>query len=175
MKMPDWKAIDLGQKPNKRERLIFGLALAVFFIGFVKSCWMPSRRAVSEVKNQIRVMEEEAMPPPSPRLRQTGVAPRSTQHAGSLKEMEAALERLSQPQVLKGVLLLKSRFSEEERQGGWIRRRAELELLGTFQAVGRYISDLESFTSPFWIETFSMKTSDGKVTAGVTGGFYARE
>lgn len=186
MKMPDWKAIDLQQKPNQREKIIFAVALVIFFGSFIKSCWIPSRRAISDTQNQLYLMEEEKGK--LEKLSQLKVVLKETKGrkislpmgeqttlVGSLREVEEALGTLSAPQILKGVRLLKSRFSKEERQGGWVRRRVELELVGSFQGLGRYLNTLESWPAPLWIESFSMKTSGDKLSATVTGSFYGKE
>lgn len=177
----DWKAIDLNQKPNQRERIIFALSLLIFFGVFVRSCWLPSRKVISEVKTQLSLIEKEKRMRAElkgvllPLARPSSLVPLPSGLVGSVKEMEAALGRLSEPQVLKGVRILKSRFSEVEREGNLVRRGVELELLGSFQGLGRYLHTLESMKAPLWIEAFSIKAGSDKLSAEVRGSVYGME
>lgn len=181
-----WKAIDLNQKPNQRERIIFALALLFFLVTFVRSCWVPSHRAISEVKNQLRLMEAERGTLAQVSQLKTVIKKTKGEDiplpltkpmafVGSVKEMEATLGRLSEPRILKGVRLLKSRFAEMEREGNLLRRRIELELVGGFQGLGRYLNALESMPAPLWIEAFSIKTGGDKLSAKVRGSVYGIE
>ena len=183
-----WSAVDLRQKPNQREKIIFAAALLIFSFGFLKSCWAPSRQSIAAVKDQLKNMETQKeelakMTNLPEALQKTNAAApnllqKSPSGVGSMKDVENALHSLSQPMMLKGVELTGIKFTDLVREGPLARQKVELELAGSFTNVGRYVDSIESLATPFIIEEFSMMVKDEKssrVATEIKGSFYGKE
>lgn len=176
-------SIDWHQHPNARERIMFMAAMAVFLLGFLKACWFPSRSAIAELHGQLEKVSQEKhvaaqLAPPSGTPPPAGVSPPPSARmggAGRIQDVQSALERLSQPLLLKGVNLMSLKSSDLEREGTTVRKKVELQLSGNFYSVAEYLESLESLPAPLVIEDFAIALNDdksGRVTALVKGSFY---
>lgn len=182
-KLPE---INWTQKPNRREKAVFALALLIFFGVFLRSCWVPSRRAIRTIQEQMAPLEsEQAVLAKAANLKplvtaQTGevfdiLGEDKGHFMGSLKNVEQILKQLSDSSLLRGLALKKSTFSEIEREGPLAKRGVELELVGSLSSLGRYIEALESLPAPLLIESFSIVPSDGRLSAQIKGNIYGKE
>lgn len=179
------ESIDWRQKPNSRERTIFLAAMGVFFLGFLKACWFPSRAAITEIKDHIAKAEQEkkvavqmqAAPQPAAASGAPQVG-RPLAGVGSIKDVQSAIQKIAQPLLLKGVTLMGVQTAELEREGNMVRQKVELLLNGNFYAVGEYLEAIETLPAAFVIDDFSISLNDdksGKVTATVKGSFYGMD
>lgn len=179
------ESVDWRQKPNARERTIFLAAMAVFFLGFLKACWFPSRLAISEIKDEIAKAEQEKkvalQMQAAPQQAATPGAPQVSRPlvgVGSIQDVQSAIQKIAQPLLLKGVTLLGVQTSELEREGNMVRQKVELLLSGNFYAVGEYLEAIETLPAAFVIDDFSISLNDdksGKVMATVKGSFYGMD
>lgn len=176
-------SIDLSQRPNRREKLIFFISLVIFVAGFFKTCWTPSRSSIAELEEQIVYMENQKV-----QLSQDGVVNADTpsssishdtlKFASSMDDFNQFTKLASQPLLLKGVELKESHFSDIEVEGKIHRQEIKFTLKGSFRAVGNYINEIEKLTPPFVIESFSLQGGDnklGKVTIDLVGSVYGHE
>jgi hypothetical protein len=178
-------SVDWRQKPNPRERIIFFGTLVVMLFGFVKSCWLPSREAISILKEDLTKVEQEAqvaremkdMPTQPLSAVPTMISP-ALRGIGKVRDVDNIVKLFSQPLLLKGVQIKAVKISPPEHEGNMVRRRLELTVTGNFYAVGQYIESLEGFETPYIIEDFSMVRGGDKssmVTVTLKGLVYGRE
>lgn len=178
------QTVDWQQKPNARERVMFFATLAVFFLGFLKACWFPSRSAISDLREEIdklskekKVVAQLVTTAPTP----AGVVvPQGNvlTGAGSIQDVQSAIESVAQPLLLKGVKLLGVKSADLEREGNMVREKVELQLAGSFYSVAEYLEVVETLPAPLVIEDFSITLNDdksGKVTAMIKGSFYGMD
>ncbi len=178
------QSMDWLQKPNARERVMFFAALAVFFLGFLKACWFPSRSALSDLHEEIAKVHQETRVASQlrPATQATVGAPASVggvpTAVGSIQDVQSAIDTVAQPLLLKGVKLLGVKIQDLERDGNMVRQKVEMQLAGSFYSVAEYLEAVEGLKAPFVIEDFSISLNDdksGKVTATVKGGFYGQD
>lgn len=162
-------SIDLSQRPNQREKLIFAATLVIFTFGFFKACWVPSRTAIREVERQIQYMEDQVVS-----LRQDSTA---TQMAslppdltrgemslvGRIEDVRFVAENLTKPLLLKGLRVVESKFSEIEKDGSLVRQPVILRLEGSFQKVGSYLHAVEILSPPLVIDRLDLEATPEKV------------
>jgi len=182
-KLPE---VDWTQKPNRREKIIFAVALLIFFSAFVKSCWIPSHSAIGIIQEQMASLEVQK----NALAQAANLKPLVTASSGkefdileekkghlmgSLKDMEQILKQLSDSTLLRGLVIKKSTFSEIEREGEMAKRGVELEVEGSLSSIGHYIEALESLPAPLLIESFSIIPSDDRLLAQIKGNIYGKE
>lgn len=158
---------------------MFFAAMGVFLLGFLKACWFPSREAISLIHEELdKVTQEQKL---SAQLQPTHgetsvvVKPVTMLGAGSISDVQSAIEKLSQPLLLKGVNLSSMKASDLEREGNMVREKVELQLTGNFYSVAEYLEALETLPAPLVIEDFAIALNDdksGKVLATIKGSFY---
>ncbi|PIR21193.1 MAG: hypothetical protein COV45_00165 [Deltaproteobacteria bacterium CG11_big_fil_rev_8_21_14_0_20_47_16] len=179
------QSVDWQQKPNARERTMFFAAMIVFFLGFLKACWFPSRSALSDLKEELHKLEQEksvsihlqATPQAGatiPQIPQSG----STAGIGSLKDVQSAIGTISQPLLLRGVKIQEVKTTDLEHEGNIVSQNVELQLVGSFYSMAEYLESLESLPAPLVIEDFSLALNDdrsGKVLADIKGRFYGMD
>jgi Tfp pilus assembly protein PilO len=177
------QSIDWQQKPNSRERVIFFAALFVFFLGFMKACWLPSREAISELKGELQKAEQELGTvrhlQASPEAGSSQAPqPASLSGVGSLKDVRSAITTISQPFLLRGVKMTGVQASDLEHEGSLVSQKVELNLSGSFYSMAEYLEAIESLSAPIIIEDFSLTLNDvklGRVSAIVKGRFYGMD
>lgn len=156
--------------------------LGVFLLGFLKACWFPSRAAIEELRGELEKVGQEhrisaqlkpvqgAAPVATPTATMTG--------AGTIPDVQSAIEKLSQPLLLKGVALTSLKSSDLEREGNMVRQKVELQLTGNFYSVAEYLEALEALPAPLVIEDFAIAVNDDKtsrVLATIKGSFYGTD
>lgn len=179
-------SVDWQQKPNKRERTMFLVALVVFLFGFMKACWLPSRQAIDELHDAMNKAEQEKRV--ATQLRTTPAAstaptaaPTSNMPklaAGTIKDVEGAVQAISEPLLLNGVVITGFKQTELQREGNFVRQQVELNLQGNFFMIGGYLEALEKLPAPLVIEDFSMSLGDdksSKITVALKGSFYGKD
>lgn len=178
------QSVDWQQKPNVRERIMFFAAMAVFFLGFLKACWFPSRSAIADLHDEIDKLHQEKKVAMQlrPDIAAPGGAPIAASPvltgAGSIKDVQSAIKNISQPLVLKGVKLLGVKVEELERDGNVVRQKVEMQLSGSFYSVAEYLEVVETLPAPLVIEDFSISLNDdksGRVTTMIKGSFYGMD
>src|SRR3989338_3369471 len=156
-----FKNNDWAQKPNPREKIIFALVLLVLVFNFFKAFWLPTRNTIKTLKTQIEAMEVEKEEMGRFTQVQTGISTsKSSRTLPALEKIDDAVQHLSQPNLLRGLTLVDSKFTKPTTGGGIVQQQAELILRGSFQAVARYIEATESLSTPLFIETFSIGVTD---------------
>lgn len=174
------QSVDWQQKPNPRERIMFMAALVVFFLGFMKACWFPSRSAISDIKQEIQKVEQEQSTAIALQQTPSEAAPQAPTAApqsgvGSVKDVRGAIATISQPLLLRGVKLLDVKAGDLEHEGRLVSQKVELKLSGSFYAVAEYLEALEALPAALVIEDFSLALNDAKsakVFADIKGRFY---
>lgn len=179
------QSVDWQQKPNARERIMFFATLAVFFLGFLKACWFPSRSAITDVRAEIEKIgqEKKVSAQLRPAVSATGNVPAISKTevlngVGSIKEVQSAIEKIAQPLLLKGITLRGVKAAEVERDGSMVRQKVEIQLAGSFYSLGEYLEAIETLPSAFVIDDFSIALNDdksGKVSAVIKGSFYGMD
>ncbi len=175
------QSVDWQQKPNARERIMFFAAMGVFLFGFFKTLWFPSHASIDELRDELEKLTQEQkvaaqLLSSGPTLVSPKLAPLSG--AGTIKDVQAAVQRISQPLLLKGVILTSMKASELEREGNMVREKMELQLSGNFYSIAEYLEALEALPAPLVIEDFAITLNDdksGKVVATIKGSFYGMD
>lgn len=178
------QTVDWQQKPNARERIMFFAAMAVFLLGFLKACWFPSRSAISELREEIEKLGQEkkvaAQLIPAGSTPGAAVVPQgdALTGAGSIQDVQSAIENIAQPLLLKGVKLMGVKSADLEREGNMVRQKVDLQLAGSFYSVAEYLEAVETLPAPLVIEDFSITLNDdksGRVNATIKGSFYGMD
>lgn len=153
--------IDFQARPNQRETILFGVALLIFFFGFIKACWVPSRHAITLVNEQLEELKTHsgttAVLAGSPML--------GAGFTGTANDLERLPERITSSLITQGIQLTGSRFSDLESSGGFMRQRVELSASGSFGALGRYLQALEEGRPPLVIDELSFTVTEGGAMA----------
>lgn len=162
-------SIDLMQRPNKREKLIFVMTVVIFLFGFFKACWIPSRTAMSEIERQIQYMQDQAasLSQDSSVVHMANLPPDLTGNemtlVGSVEDVGNVAQNLTKPILLKGLRVVESRFPEVERDAPLLRQPVILRLEGSFQKVSRYLRAVEMFSPPLIIDSMSLEAIPEKL------------
>ncbi len=167
--------IDLKQKLNKRETIIFIATLLVSCLGFFKVFALPGQKAITDAKQQIQTLENERKQLAAKSVGKTAPEPKKKQWLSSADAVEEALDALVRPTYMKGVKVISMQLAESKTEKAFTKRSAILTVSGNFTAVGRYLEDLENLPAPFVIETISMAvdgTKSSDVVTKIQGGFY---
>ena len=181
-------SIDLRQKANKRETILFGIALIIFLLVFVKTCWIPSRTYMASAKKEFVSLEVQKS-----QLQKLSNSPEAIQKIqekdvystlqgkkillGTPQELQNSIEAISQFNLFRGVQLVSIKFSDLEKVKTLVRKKIEMTLSGKFHTIGQFLYTLESRTSPLIIEDFSMELNDvslSQVNTEIKGSFYAK-
>lgn len=172
--------IDLKQKLNSREMVIFMVTIFAVFLGIYKLWLGPNRQAIIDAKQQIQTMEAER----SQLVLQLSLQKekklqeiKSKQWVGSPTAINQSIDALVHPINLRGVKVLSMQLSESQKElDMFMKNSVTLTLSGNFPALGHYIEYLENLPVPLLIESISIAT-DGRELSGVIikiqGGLYA--
>lgn len=177
-------SIDWRQKPNARERIMFLVAMALGLLGFFRACWAPGHETMSEIQDQMNKVKQEqkvaaqlgSAKVSSPETPASKVGALSG--AGSIQDVQQAIDDIAQPLLLKGVQLVEVNATELERESNVVRQKVTLKLVGSFYAVAEYLEAVENMPAPLIIEDFSITSNDdksGKVTTIIKGNFYGMD
>jgi hypothetical protein len=167
--------------PNSRERLIFFAALLAFVLVFLRSCWFPSREALSEVQARLEgaLKEKEAF---IQAQKQLGTQSQEVEpNAGSavLASYEPwahkiarnpsgwVMQEITNPLLTKGIQVTGIEFQDPVRQGRVTTQEFTVSLLGSFPFLGRYMERLDRLSAPLLIPRWEI-TSLEEGAAGVT-------
>ncbi|MBI4209805.1 MAG: hypothetical protein HY538_08915 [Deltaproteobacteria bacterium] len=167
--------------PNSRERLIFLAALLAFVLVFLKSCWFPSREALSEVQAHLEeaFKEKEAFVQAQ---RQFGAQSQKVEpHAGSavLASYEEwahqiarnpsgwVMQEMTNPILTKGLQVTGVEFPDPVRQGRVTTQEFTVSLLGSFPFLGRYLERLDRLSAPLLISHWEILSLEEEGAAGV--------
>ncbi len=171
--------LDLKQKLNQRETVIFLATLLVAFLGFYKSCVVPNQQALSDTKEQTQTFETERNRLIKQVAAQKEPKPQDTSHnpwVGTPDALNETMDSLGRPLQLKGISLVDLQLSDiQKKEDPFNQKGIVLTLSGNFQAIGQYIEHLENLPIPLLIESFSIAPDGNQlstVVVKIQGGFY---
>jgi len=187
MKIAVSTKINLFQKPNSRERLIFFAAMLAMSAVFVRSCVLTSTKAVRTVQEEIQKADTERQQymtaiqmakakKLAADVKAAGMKKKKLPFVGPKGSLEEVVEVVAQPAHLHSVKLSRTQFSEVKDADALSRRDAAIGFAGTFISARNYLEYLESTSIPMVIERFSLEVEDeqpNQVNIDVQGGFHA--
>lgn len=164
----------------KREQLIFLLAFLIFSVVYLRSCYLPYHRELSEAGERVaRLKSERDRIQGQPVLKSDSINPQlASLVLGNGMDLQNSLEQMTQPMNLKGATITSNRFSELKQEGELLWYEVEMEASGPFANVKNYISFLEKLAAPFVISELTMsenKDHYGHVSLTMKGKFYAKK
>lgn len=179
-------------EPNRREKIIFFVALFVFIFSFFKSCWGPSFKAIDEFKQELSVVREQ-----NDYLKQvvsaTSDTDKDTFRADSLKQVQYSgwaqrfasdpdsviVSDLSNPNMLRDIKLGNIYLEETNSPGGLLKKGFKLSLIGAFTSIGGYLVKMENLPLLMNIDSIKIQSAGtgddagrGKVSVDLTGSVY---
>ncbi len=150
--------VDWHAAPVKREKIIFFVALFIFLIGFMKSCWQPSNRAIRMMKEEVKTAQSEKQVFQD--ILSKAGAMTSKASLGANKEEWAIYNKManniaiapdailmrefSSPAILRGVRLYGVEFESPTNQSGVVTQKWKMKLGGSFETIGQYLERLEN-------------------------------
>lgn len=164
-------SVDWKQAPNRREQILFVAVLVLLMAGFLKTCWFPSRHAITIAEAQLTTFSAASVPLSAPEVSAT--LP-SDVPAGTCHE---TLRLITDMSSLRGIQLTGSAFSDLEQGGGSDCQRAELKLSGSFSGIGRYLHLLEEAPAPLVVDTLTFAATEGdwtKLVVEIKGTIHGR-
>jgi hypothetical protein len=170
--------IDLKQKPNKREKTIFFVALCLIFAVFLKQCAWPSYVTLNATQEQFKELRNQRVELESLTTPQVVTnLPVQKQWVGTSKEdLDNAIDEITESLYLQRVKILKIQFSDLAKKQNMSTRDVTLTLKGGFEAIGQYIEHLENMHAPLVIKSISLQP-DGddpsNIVVNLSGGVYA--
>ncbi len=182
--------VDWQQLPNKREKLIFVLAIVIFLFVFIKSCWVPSGDAISLVKKELEASGGERRSiesgvknkdgKPGAGSGWQGTMKQRFYYTGLAKKMAddpdlIMMNEFSNPALSQGVKIAKIDMPDSKVEAGITKQPWTIELKGSFISVGEYLDRLESLPILLIIDSMDIQTTGdafGGVKAGVSGNVY---
>lgn len=173
------KKIDLKQKLNKRETLIFFGTILVAVLGFYKSCIVPGIQEISETKQKIELLAEERtqlIAQINAEKEKQIAIPTQKQLVGALESANRSINAIARPMYLDGIIIQGISLTEvQNKDNPFYMKRVTLTVSGSFSAIGRYIEYLESLPTPLVIDTISI-AHDGltlsNLISKLQGGFH---
>ena len=161
--------MNLRKKPNKREKILFAVMLAVVGLtGFKLLVWNDFQ-AIQITKAQIAMVTPQYQIVHS----QNSVLPKKW--VGTNGDVQDALETILDSAHTGELKITKSEFSSVKTDDGKQKREVNLVVLGSYAALERYLHHLENMPAPVVIQTFSLQRSaadSDELTLEVSGAIY---
>lgn len=178
----------LKANPVGREKILFGATVVIMCFGFYKSIWLPSHQSVVKLNQEIEALQglaqnRQAHPPnDSPTLPEIGALELKKQSQYSAWANRAAespettvLGEIADPSILWGIRIANLELKPPAREGEVIKDSFQMELAGSFGALGRYIENLENLSLLLFIDNISItisNESEDLVQAKIEGTVY---
>lgn len=162
---------NFDQAPNKREKYIFFVAMAVFFMVFMKSCWYPSTTAISDIKKDISTLESDRSILTKKNVpqakRPSAIDPNKQGLYNEFgkkvwKDPDAVIiKELTGPTVLRGLKIDSINMVESKIEGDILKERFQMQVSGTFASIGSYLARIEGLPIIMIIDKLKMNRSPG--------------
>lgn len=185
--------VDLNQVPNKREKMIFFLAVVIFSFAFIKSCWSPSRAAITTIKSQLADSAAEKRDLKA--ILDTGSQDASQSWKGNKEIVDLytkwgtavgvapdaeVMSQFSNPVFLKDVQLTNITFSDPDSKSdlkadGVVKRKFKATLYGDFMSIGNCLERIYNIPLLVVIENILISStgdSAGHINADIEGVVY---
>lgn len=181
--------INWHQRPNKREKIIFFITIFIFLFGFIKSCWQPSSGAIGTVKADIKTTQTERQTLQNLASNMSGDMESTINISKEewelfdkmAKKIAAApdailMREFSSPAILRGVKLSEIKFDKKKDEGGIIKQKWSMTLIGSFLSIGSYVENIENLPILLIINNVNIHTLKeskvGHVSATIEGVAY---
>ncbi len=165
-------SVNWREAPNRREKVIFFIALLVSVFVFLKSCWLPSREALSGVQINLEetLKKKEAL---AFAQKQFG-KPEKKQSASEKTALASyaewahkiaqnpsgvVMQEMTNPRVARGGQVTRVEFQDEVHRGNFVSQGFTVSLFGSFPFVGRYLERLEELPIPWVIDHWEITSS----------------
>ncbi len=179
--------VSLRENPNKREKMIFFVAMIIFSFVFLRSCWYPSFEAMTDVKKEYADSNETLK-----KLKGTSdsqglagmwsgdpvTADRYAGYAASALNVGAdasIMKQFSSQSFLKDVELKGISFSDGPKEDGIMTRGFKISLYGPFSSVGGCLNRIAQIPLIMTINSVTMANSpdeEGRVNMNMEGVVY---
>ncbi len=182
--------VDWQQLPNRREKVIFALAMVIFMFVFIKSCWGPSGDAISLLKKEIKESGGERNSVEAVIKNKDGKPGAGSVWQGTMKQRlyytELAkkmaddpdlimMNEFSNPALARDVKITKIDMPDQKVESGVTKQAWTVYIRCSFISVGEYLSRLESLPMLLIIDNMDVQTTGdafGGVKAEVKGEVY---
>ena len=180
----------LQEIPNRREKIIFFVAMFVFIIGFMKSCWNPSTTSLRVVKSEIKTMQIDRKAI-SDIVSNMGGTSDLRQNFNMGKDEWAIYDKMarkvanapdamlirefSSPALLKSLDLTGVDFESRKIEGGVVKQKWKVSVEGSFMDIGGYLENLETLPILLIVKKIhveSIGNERGHVSAEIEGVAY---
>lgn len=148
----------LRQKPDTREKILFGIMLGSFIIFFLKSCAWTNHQKVSELKASITNIQQQQKELLVQRPTQTQTPQK--RWVGTQSGIQDASEIALNSYYLPGIKIIKNELSPVTTEEGLQKRELKMSVTGSYQALETYLNYLENRPVPAVINDFVIKISD---------------
>ncbi len=165
------KAAEWHRAANVKELVLFGLVLVMVTVSFFRLFYSSQSQQVTGVKRQVEAleMEREALKKfleTTPKVfqderlnKKMGLKARILQGEvqPAYRDIEGLLTQLTDPVFLSGVVIEQFSYRPrvDDKEKGWSRTEATLNLVGSFSDVVGYLERLEQFPALFSVENVS--------------------
>ncbi len=180
MNIKELLKVNLKQKPNTRETIIYSVALIFVCFSLCRHLIYGPYSAIADAKRQLVPLEEErthiaqllAMP------EKFVVATKARRWVGNSPEaFDGAAEEITNLIHQKGVTIQKLQLGAVQKEGAFTSRDASLTILGSYDTLGRFIEHLEGMPAPLVIQALSMQPdvdNPDNVVVNLKGSIYGR-
>jgi hypothetical protein len=183
-------SVDWQQLPNKREKVIFSVALLVFLFVFVRSCWGPSINAIGQAKKELKTVRDERSAMEALVGGQVSKTQKAFEWKGDIKKRAyydelakkladdpdiVLMNNFSNPATLRDVKITNIDMPDSKTDNGITKQAWTVSAAGSFIAIGEYISRLEAQPLLFVINGINIQSSGdafGRVNADIKGESY---
>lgn len=178
--------LNLRQKPNSRERIIFFMALVAFGFVFYRIGIMAPNAVISKLETELKTLETEKVQliQKSATQLQGNLQPKAQAHSnamnwiGKKQNLDRATDSLIQAAHDNRVPVIKFNFPESKEKGNLSFRPINVSLSGSLAELGGYLERAEHLPIPLVVDRLSLEPSvdfAGIVTLRIEGGFYAEK
>lgn len=144
--------MNMRRKPEKREKILFGILLTVIMATFFKSIILVDIEEINIVRSQLDIIKQQ----PFTTLPKTETKKR---WIGTTKDVRDASETAFDPEQIQNIKIIKNQFSPIKIDQSRQIREVSLSVMGDFYALKNYLSHLENMPAPLVIHTLSIQKS----------------
>lgn len=163
---------DWYQQPNRREKIVFFVAVFIFIIAFFKACWGPSGLAITEMKTDLAAVTEQ-----NKYLQQVVSATSDTEKQSfqqdALKQVQYSgwaqkfaqesdtllIGNFSNPNMLRDIKMGNVSLQETDTPGGLIKKTFKVSLYGSFTSIGGYLVKMEALPMLLSVENLKIQST----------------